>query len=546
MTQDIFLGSSESRQIFVPHKDRQYHTHIIGAPGQGKSKFMEHLIRADIMAGHGLCVIDPHGSLYANLVSWLAAVRLLDSPKMLLFEPDESKPVTFGFNPLNFTGLRPGEVADAIDRTMRAFGAVWREEESTGKPTIRDTLPLIFRTLWEHGLTLVEGKLLCYKNPLQTYLTRTVSDPETRRDWEYYNTTLSESEYAATFLGARNRLQLFVQHPLIRAMIGQTEQVLDFKACMDKGAVVLVNLGKLQSEENKRIMGMLMVNDIHSKGLLRDATDDLYTTGGGRPFFLYIDECYYCLNEDIERISIGLRKFGVWMTLAHHTLAQLRKAGESVYSAVMMIPNKVVFGGLEEEDAEKLVLKLFLGQFNFEDPVRILDKPTVVGYQKRALHSYSQSHGHTTGGSETLGETSSADDELVSQIVSEMQSDTETETESETHSETFVPDLEDLPTAVKSPQQLIFEAMITLIHQRTQHAVVRRYRRKSVHVRTPWVQNIPITTRYIEDRKQAAFKRSAPALPADTAQKTIADRRDQLELKAREAIRQLEPATFLE
>jgi hypothetical protein len=37
--------------------------HVMGASGQGKSKFLEHCIREDILAGHGVCLIDPEGDL---------------------------------------------------------------------------------------------------------------------------------------------------------------------------------------------------------------------------------------------------------------------------------------------------------------------------------------------------------------------------------------------------------------------------------------------------------------------------------------------------
>ncbi len=537
----LLLGNTGGRRIYLPHHHRQYHTHVIGAPGQGKSKFLEHMIRHDILAGHGLCLIDPHGSLYDDLVDWLAAIRLLDSPKVLLFEPDETLPHTFGFNPLNFDGLAPGDVADSIERMMNATAAAWGGEDQTQTPRLSRCLRLVLHTLWENQLTLAEAKLLCMKSPVQEYLASQVKDPERAFDWEYYN-TLPQREYVQIFESTLNRLDAFSRHPLIRAMVSQTERVLEFRDCMDSGAVLLVNLAKLRNDENRRVIGTLLVNDIYSKGLQRKANES-------RPFFLYIDECYYCLNEDIERISIGLRKFGVWMTLAHHTLAQLRKAGESVYSSVMMIPNKVVFGGLEEEDAETMVPKLFLDQLNFEEPKHILDKPTVVGYGKRALYSYSHSHssGYSSGSSTSHGETTAADAELVSQIVSELDSSSYSGSEaySETRSETYVPELEVLPTAVYSPQEQIFRAMVTLIHQPTQYAVVRRYREKSVHVRTPWVESIPITREYIEARRNVAFERLAFTTPRALAERLADERKLQLSRQATNAGVREEPESIL-
>lgn len=539
---DLLVGHAGRKDIYLPHEDRQYSTHIMGAPGQGKSKFMEHMIRNDILAGHGLCLIDPHGSLYDELVAWLAATGLLESPHILLFEPDEQLPHTFGFNPLKFDGLKGGDLADAIEWMMDATAIVWGEEDQTKTARLARVLRLVLHTLWENGLTLAEAQLLCMKSPVQQYLVSNVTDPQRIFDWEYYN-SYRPDKYIELFESSIGRLDAFSRHPLVRAMVSQTENVLDFGECMDEGAVILVSLSKLRNEQNRRIVGSLLVNEIHTKGLLREANQS-------RPFFLYIDECYYCLTGDIERITMGLRKFGVWVILAHHTLAQLREAGESVYSAVMMIPNKVIFGGLEEADAEIMVPKLFLDQFNFEEPKHLLDKPTVVGYQKRALHSYSYTHGsgRSSGESNTAGETQTEDDDLVSQIVSEMASSSESESESygEAIGETYVPELEVRPTTVYSPQELIFRAMVTLIHQRTQYAVVRRYRKESVQVKTPWVDTVPITREYIEDRRQAAFERSTFTTPRELAESEAEKRREKLVHEATKALRQIEPEDFLE
>jgi DNA helicase HerA-like ATPase len=47
------------------------HTHQCGMSGNGKSTFLTSRIRRDISEGWGVCVIDPHGQLYEDLVRWL-------------------------------------------------------------------------------------------------------------------------------------------------------------------------------------------------------------------------------------------------------------------------------------------------------------------------------------------------------------------------------------------------------------------------------------------------------------------------------------------
>jgi len=62
MTFDIGMTQGGGSFTLSPEQ-HSTHMQVIGASGRGKSKFLEHLIRQDIRAGRGLCLIDPHGAL---------------------------------------------------------------------------------------------------------------------------------------------------------------------------------------------------------------------------------------------------------------------------------------------------------------------------------------------------------------------------------------------------------------------------------------------------------------------------------------------------
>lgn len=69
-----YLGGSE-KMLRLTAEQRATHLFVCGSTGTGKSKLLEHLIRQDIIAWHkskcGVLVIDPHGTLYDSLMSWL-------------------------------------------------------------------------------------------------------------------------------------------------------------------------------------------------------------------------------------------------------------------------------------------------------------------------------------------------------------------------------------------------------------------------------------------------------------------------------------------
>lgn len=499
--------------------------HIIGAPGRGKSKFMEELIRQDILSGEGLCLLDPHGSLYDDVVEWCAATGLLDKrDNILLFDP-AAEGWTFGFNPLNLGTRDPARVADAIDAIVKAIAHIWGSEDLSRTPRLYRRLPAILYAAWAHGMTLPEAVELCRKTSKQTHLTEDVPDEHFRAEWREFN-ALDVRDFVDTFESSHNRLTPFVKNPLLRLMCGQRAVILDFKRVMDQGGVLLVNLGGL-SEDSKRLIGMLMLNDIYNKGILREPNRS-------RPFHVYMDEAYYFVNDDLERIAVGLRKFGVWLTLAHHHLSQLEKAGRSVYKAVMLLGNRVVFGGLETEDAEILANKIFLGELDLEDPKPKSHRPVVVGHIRTWLRNWStsQASSTTTGDSGGRSVTTAPDDEL-SETETEgwSTSTTVSESWSEGTSETLQPVLRWLPTQWYSMPEQIYRAMDRLVNNPVQHAVVKLHGQHSERVKTPTVKRVPITSRFVEKARERAVARAHFAQRTALARAEVRTHQEAIEKK---------------
>ena len=71
----IVLGNVSPFLLNLPYKirtsDRYDHMHIIGTTGKGKSKLLEHMIYQDAIFGRGVALIDPHGNLADDVLSYL-------------------------------------------------------------------------------------------------------------------------------------------------------------------------------------------------------------------------------------------------------------------------------------------------------------------------------------------------------------------------------------------------------------------------------------------------------------------------------------------
>jgi putative protein kinase ArgK-like GTPase of G3E family len=75
---DLLIATSPSggEPLMLKKEQRSRHLYVTGSTGSGKSKFLEHLIRQDIMNWRkggecGLLLLDPHGAIYDGLMQWL-------------------------------------------------------------------------------------------------------------------------------------------------------------------------------------------------------------------------------------------------------------------------------------------------------------------------------------------------------------------------------------------------------------------------------------------------------------------------------------------
>src|SRR5687767_9645575 len=70
----------------IRRADRRFHMAIVGRTGMGKSTLMETLIAADIAAGAGFGLLDPHGDTAEKIVALIPAERARD---LVYFNPSD-------------------------------------------------------------------------------------------------------------------------------------------------------------------------------------------------------------------------------------------------------------------------------------------------------------------------------------------------------------------------------------------------------------------------------------------------------------------------
>lgn len=526
--------------------------HVLGASGRGKSKFLEHLIREDIRQGNGLCLIDPHGYLYEDLLRWIEVRGLLDRRKIILLEPT-LEGWTFGFNPLDFGAANPDELSFAVDAMVKVCAQVWGGEDTTQTPLLKRVLRSIFYALAAKRLTLLEALFLTNPDQAETrrYLTSGLRDYVFAEQWQMFN-TLGFREFEERFGSANNRLMEFLSGEIVRNIIGQKECVLDFRRAMDEGHVILVNLasrGRL-SDDNARLLGALMVNDLFLKARHRPQKS--------RPFYLYIDECALFVNEDIARILDEARKFGLHLILAHQHLSQLRRAGETIESAVMTnAQTKVVFGGLSVEDAEIMARTVFMGEYRLDEAKYEYDTYAVTGYVRAWLEHRSSSVGSFSGVSRGVSEsggTSRADYAGAPVVTAEgwsssgSRSSGVSESESWGQSEALYPVIrkQTLPGALYSLEEQVYRSMALMVNQPTRSAIVKMPLERSRQIMTPEVEDAIARDERVQALRERAYRQIPFAARAEEVRETLTARRQSILQEARDYAHPRAPRSFRE
>lgn len=223
--------SVQGKHIMLTDDDLKTHLYGIGAPRTGKSKLIEHVAREFILRGQGFCLIDPHGSLYQELVAWLP---LVNSPaKIILFDPSDEERIS-GFNPFRARG---GDLAPHVDRMVQTMMKAWGVRNTDNAPTIERRLTEVLHLVTELGLPLdVARYVLQYgMAEVREHLVSQLSDPFIQSELEDLSKLKPQREFDHEVVGPMNRLFRFIRNRQIRRIIGLSENSIDLRTSSSPG-----------------------------------------------------------------------------------------------------------------------------------------------------------------------------------------------------------------------------------------------------------------------------------------------------------------------
>lgn len=407
---DLILGRLAGRNatLGLPRTQRDKHLYVCGATGTGKSKFLENLIQQDIKQWHeskcGMLLLDPHGNLYDNIMSWLAwNDRLFDVPIIPIDLRQDDWVVSYNL-------LRQRETADPavlVDNLIDAMAYVWGQGGTNQTPLFARWAGNVIRALYEKKLTLVEAQFLVdrVEKQIRYAMTSDLLDKPSRQDWQFAD-TLNPKDFETQIGSTVNRLQRFIRNKTMKSMFGQPGVSLDLGKALEEGSIILVSLATERakvSKENAELFATLLLSDLWTAAQERGKRE------GVKPFYVYLDEFQRFISPTIAENLDEARGFGLHLTMAHQFPNQLLDRGENgkrVYNSIMEnASSKVVFRLSHEENLRIMAQWLFMGVLDPDEVKHELYSSKVMEYREEMRTTISRSKGRSIGGGAFTGTT---------------------------------------------------------------------------------------------------------------------------------------------
>lgn len=340
--------------MWLSEEERENHLHILGTTGEGKSRFIEHLIREDINRGNGVCLLDPtdRAETAYNILRYCASIGF---EKVALIDPFtiHTHNRISCIQPFNYKKTyRSATVANVLDTVRILF----QTKDAAETPRIQRYMSAMLNVLWRAEMTLHESIYFTeYKHfTPQRKEILAHSDPNDRHRLALEEVFETYYRFNSEFSSTVRRLEPFFDSTL-DLMFGADKGV-DFMKMITEGWVILVNLYSGLGVEpiHTRLIGTTVINE------LIFALDRLRNRGWKGVYYLYIDEAGRYANRNLADLLAYKRKSGLRVTVAHQYFRQFEDG--TVLDAVKNLTKiKVMFNTPNPTDRTEMIKALGYG-----------------------------------------------------------------------------------------------------------------------------------------------------------------------------------------
>lgn len=304
---------NENKVFGIKRLDRRRHLYVVGKTGTGKSKLLELLLMSDILGGHGCCLLDPHGDLAEEILKFVPQNRIKD----VVYVNPADKDYPIGFNP-----LEPVEDYETRQHLSTFFIAIFKKLfAASWNQRMEHLIRYITLALLETPDSNILGipRMLSDTSFRQRVIMQ-IKDPVIKSFWTTEFSVAAEQYSREAVVPILNKVGQFAANPIVRNMVGQKKNALNFEKFMDEGNIVILNIskGKL-GDDNTALLGSMFITKIQQAALSRAKIPEEQR----RDFYFYVDEFQNFATEAFSSILSEARKYHLDLTIAHQYIAQL-------------------------------------------------------------------------------------------------------------------------------------------------------------------------------------------------------------------------------
>lgn len=303
---------NERKKFGIKIDDRRRHMYIIGQTGTGKTTLQMNMMISDILAGRGMGFVDPHGEMAERLLHYIPESRIKD---VIYFNPaDLEYPVAFNA----IEGIDAKARHLIASGLMGVFKKIWPDVWSARMEYILNNT--ILALLEVPGSTLLGVNRMFSDKAFRKNIVNQLTDPVIKAFWtQEYAAYQQKYEQEAT-AAIQNKIGQFSSATIIRNIIGQPTSSFNFRAAMDEGKIVIMNLSKGRlGEDNTKLLGGMLITKIQLAAMSR--VDILEETR--KDFYLYVDEFQNFVTDSFADILSEARKFRLDLIIANQYIGQL-------------------------------------------------------------------------------------------------------------------------------------------------------------------------------------------------------------------------------
>jgi len=326
--------------FILPLADRRHHLYVIGKSGTGKTTFLRNLILQDIVLGHGVGVIDPHGDLASDLLDHVPSHRI---EHVAYFNPaDLEYPVG-----LNLLGQTPPDnrhlVASGI---VGVFKSSW--PDFWGPRTEYILAATVSALLDCENVSLLGIPRMFSDARYRAWVIKQIRDPLVRSFWVNEFASFNRAMQQEMVAPIQNKVGQLLMSPHLRNILGQIRTRIDARFMMDDGRVFIADVSKGRLGTDKaNLLGALLVKQFELAAMSRSDVPE----SKRRDFHLYVDEFQSFATDSFVSILSEARKYRLCLTLSHQYTDQVRR---EIRDAVFGNVGSLVSFRVGQHDAELL------------------------------------------------------------------------------------------------------------------------------------------------------------------------------------------------